>query len=805
MKNKSHIYDIELENKIKQDVFDQDMAISSLVKALAQSGLIETVKSNVKALFTFVGTNNCGKQFILETLAKYDPNIEKIKIFHMDQYSAGFNSTEEQVSAFTFQNEIINFIQSYPNSILLFKDIEKADLQVQLSLYTVLTEYEKSELNLSNTVIVIDTTRLSGVIKRKDFLKVLEEDPLQAHTFLIEKMSREYLNVNGEKEPMFNSKLLSLMNEQTIIPFKNLRLETLIKIATRSLHNISKNFTKQRGISIEYEEFDDIIWLLLLALSPYINAKYIKEKLPKEIFNNIYEAMKLQKEIHCIRCTVSQKTKKFLKEILKDKKTLAANINSKHTHLFLKWNIKSSKEEGIVECKIQDAFFEKEKLSISPDESFQTSNISFKDIAGHKKVKEELNEIISLLKEPQSLKNFELNAPKGMILYGPTGMGKKLLARAFAKEAGIHYTVIGGSDLFDPAKINKAYEKAYSNAPAVIIFEDIDTEGILNGMVSTMSVEPVINQLDNLQQSFDSPVFTILTTSDFGNVPPMLLQAHRINISIEVPKLDMEARRFFIEELLKKPHDENIDVERIVRYISGMGGNELKRVAHEASLYAARKGLNKLTEEILLEQINIIKYGTKLENKQIRDIETSMKKTAYHEAGHAVLSHILLPKVKIEQVTIAPRSETLGFVSYNNEDYIDATSKKELFDDICVLLAGRIAKMEKFGDDGMETGAISDLEAATNQAYAAIALFGMDEELGYINISSLTAGLNKQLFSEKIEQRIQHWIEKAKEKTIQEVKKHWKAIDAVAKVLIEKEMIDGDELKKIIETNMEDK
>ena len=314
-----------------------------------------------------------------------------------------------------------------------------------------------------------------------------------------------------------------------------------------------------------------------------------------------------------------------------------------------------------------------------------------------------------------------------------------------------------------------------------------------------MSVEPIIEELDALQQSFDSPIFTILTLSS-TEFPPELLQANRIDIQIEVPKLDMEARRFFIDEILKKPHNKKIDVERVVRYISGMGGDELKRIGQEASLYAARKGVKELSEEILLEQINIIKYGSKLENKQIRDIETSMAKTAYHEAGHAVLSYVLLPKIKIEQVTVAPRSEALGFVSYHNDDYIDATSKQDIFYDVCVLLAGRIATMEKFGEDaGMETGAVNDLEVATTQVYGAIAMFGMDEELGYINISALDVGAGRMLFEEQIEKRMLVWLDRAKEFTQKEVKQQWKAIDAVAKELIKKEVIDGEELKLIID------
>lgn len=375
---------------------------------------------------------------------------------------------------------------------------------------------------------------------------------------------------------------------------------------------------------------------------------------------------------------------------------------------------------------------------------------------------------------------------------------EKLSARAFACESDMPYVVLGGADLFDASKIHRAYSQAFSAAPAIVILEDIDTLGVISGVISMINMAPIEEELDILNQSFESPVFTIATLSSVENIPQELSKAGRIDIRIEVPKLDMEARRFFIEEVLKKPHEKKIDVEKVVRYISGLDGNELQRIGQEAALLAARKGLKELSEEILLERINIIKYGTKLENKQIRDIEKSMAKTAYHEAGHAVLSYVLLPDIKIEQVTFAPRSETLEFVSYHNDDYVDATSKEQLFNDVCVLLAGRIAKMEKFGEDGMETGAINDLEVASMQVYAAVALFGMDDELGYVNVSGVESMYERKLISKRIEDRMLAWIEEAKHKTQREVKRLWPAIEAVAKQPIKKEAIDGEELKMII-------
>ena len=786
----------ELESSLNESLFDQEYAVELIVKTLVQSYLLET-KSKVQSFFTFIGIANSGKHYSCELLEKLNPKIDKLKTFYMEQYSGGVGS--EQQLSINFQKEVIEFAKNNPNAILVFEDIEKADLQIQLALYTLFTDYEKDEVDFSKIVVVVTTTALSSLLKRKDLQKLLKDDHLQAHTFIMEHLAKEQISVGDSVDIAFDKKLLSLVNEHTLVSFNNLSLKALIKIGARSLHHMSQEFIKKSGVSIEYEEFDKVISLLTLSLAPYINGRYIKQKIPKLMFNHIYDSLKLQDDVTQICYQVSKKAKQFLQEILDDEQQFLDKVEKQHNRISLEWNITAS--EGVVQCIIKNASYVQEKLSIASHEELHLSDITFKDIAGHKKAKDELLEIVTLLKEPNRLKQFDLSIPKGMFLYGPSGMGKKLLARAFASEANMPYIVVNGSDLFNRANIHKAYAQAYSSAPAIVILEDIDIQGIVGGIISTMSLEPIIEELDSLRQSFDSPIFTIITVSTNANISEELLRANRIPIHIEVPKLDMEARRFFIEDVLKKPHDKDIDIERVVRYISGMGGNELKRIGQDASLYAARKGLKELSEEILLEQINIIKYGTKLENKQIRDIETSMSKTAYHEAGHAVLSYALLPNIKIEQVTVAPRSESLGFVSYHNDDYIDATSKDELFNDICVLLAGRIAKMEKYGKDGMETGAISDLELATTQVYAAIAIFGMDEELGYINIAGLENSSGKLVLGDKIEERILVWIEQATKTTQNEVKRLWKAIDAVALALIEKEMIDGEELKTIIELN----
>ena len=785
-----------IEKYLNENIFDQQEAVNILTKTLLRTNLLKTNK-RVRALFTFIGLPNSGKHYLCELLLQADSELKQIKIFNMDKYSGNFSMGMEQLNAPIIESEIIAFVEENPKSILLFEDIEKADLQAQLSLYTLFSDNEKGKTDFSNVIVIMTTTRLGSLIQRQDLRELFMNDPLQAHTFLMERLNREVVILNTAKEEAFDKKLLSLINEHTIIPFNRLTLTTLIKIGARTLNQTSQSFNKESAIVIEYKHFDKFVSLLTLSLTPYLNARHIIRKLPELLFSKIYDAMKLNVKMRYIHFDLDDISIDFAEELLKEQNIFMKKTAKQHYRVTLEWEL--SAEDESVTCKIKNAYYSKEKLSILSEENLHVSDVKFTDVAGQQRVKNELLEVLALLKEPQRLEHFGMLPPKGMFLFGQQGMGKKLLARAFACESDMPYITISGADLFNEAAIRQAYAKAYVSAPAIVILEDIDIQGVVGGMISKMNITPLIEELDNLSQTFEAPVFTIITLSDIVDIPEELNKAGRIDIRIEVPKLDIEARRFFIEEVLKKPHDATIDVERVVRYISGLGGNELKRIGEEASLQCARKGLRELTEEILLEQINIIKYGTKLENKQIRDIETSMAKTAYHEAGHAVLSFTLLPNIKIEQVTVAPRSEALGFVSYHNDDYIDATSKEELFNDVCVLLAGRIAKMEKFGESGMETGAISDLEVANMQAYAAIALFGMDEELGYINVTGIESVYGRKILSKKIEERLLVWMSNAKEKTLQEVKRLWPAIEAVAKELIAKEVVDGEELKNIID------
>jgi len=423
----------------------------------------------------------------------------------------------------------------------------------------------------------------------------------------------------------------------------------------------------------------------------------------------------------------------------------------------------------------------------------QLSTIGFEDVVGHKQIKKRLHSIIKMLQDPNRLKAFDIPLPKGAMLYGPGSVGKGMLAKAFAKEAERSYIEISGSNLFELAYIKEAYDIASRHAPCVVILEDVDVQGVIQGTIANVSFSDIAKVIE----SADTKVFTIATAESLDAVDPVLTAPQRLDFLIEVSKLDKDARRFFIEKILQKPHDPKIDIDRIVRYITGMSAMELERLGRMAALNVIEEEKAWITEEILIEQINIIKYGHKIETQMVKNLEEELKMTAYHEAAHAILSSILLPHVKIEQVTISRRSKTLGFVSYNTEDELSNITKEELFNDVCVLLAGRVSKIKKAGEAKMDSGAVNDLSQASVNIYTAITTLGMDKELGLINLESITL-LESGFLNQKIEKRFLHWIHAAETQTRNLVETYWEKIEMLALRLIEREIVEEKELLTIV-------
>lgn len=787
-----------LRHGLREVVLDQEAAIDDLVDALLHLSY-RSSDSPPRAIFTFLGPPSVGKAYLAEALAMLLGETYHCKRFDMEQYG-------DPDSAAQFigpEGELIVFLREQPRAVLLFDAIEKADNQLQLALLKLLSSGSReSGIDCGEVIAVFTTTLASSLLRGARMRADFRENRRRLRLVLLEALAREKKAQFDTLQPALAPKLLAALTRGTVIVFQALSYGSMARIGKEALLLHVESFAGLSAIKVDCNDYDRLARLFTLTFSPRPDVREVKNRLPDLLLGRITDFIRDQEKYpRHVLCKLGKQAVAFVDKMFADA-DLASRLFKKNETVELEW--KHSWRGRTLTLTVTGAVVQKvpqsAELSREDRPAITFSDLSFSDIAGNKAVKQNLRQVVKILKGPDLVRRFRIDMPKGMLLHGPPGVGKTMLAKAFAREAERPYVYVSGVDLFDPHAITAAYEKAREYAPSIVFLDGIDVKGLVEGgLYAAMPDDQLLLELDSLPDHPEESVFTVATAQNRDEVSPRLIAPNRIDTFIEVPELDRDARRFFIEKILAKPNDGQINVERVIRYISGMSGYDLQRIGKEASLYAIRNGLDVITEEILIEQINIIKYGSRLEKKHIRNLEQDLKITAYHEAGHAVLSHLLLPEIKIEQVTIAPRLQSMGFISYNIDDFAGNVCREELFSNICVLLAGRLSSIRKFGAKGDDTGAANDLEVATHQAYAAVASLGMDEEIGYVHTDTLSQNVSRQIFVGRVEERVMHWMRLASAKSEEMLEEHWEKVERLAEVLIRQEIVDGSELARIMD------
>ena len=806
MVKKSYI-DIVNESKayFEKRIFEQDVAVDEVVYALYEKAK-RSEKGMPKEIFLFSGAPSSGKRYLAEEIAHFDQSFTDFITFDMSRFASPGSGDElygigvDEEGNINPYGELFIIMSEKPKSVVLFDNIDMADDAVQANLAKILESPVSFNLSLSDAVIIFTTVQGSELYQKPSYLEQFHNDPIKARAWMLELLATKTVaKENGATRDAIVPALLNIFMHHHVVPFTELSLKVLAQIGAAAIKSLTPYFSKKLGTEVTIRSPKTVATLLTLSGLPYVNAKEIKTKLPESLFFEISRMVKEHKKIpSSITIDIGKEAKKFYETNKELVSSHASDTQSQLKSVKLHW--KAQWDGDALTMLLVNAEFRKNLNTKLHDYGqkprIRFSEIGFADIAGQKQVKTALKEIIDLLDKTELIEKFKIKPPRGILLFGPQGVGKTTLAQAFCKEANMPYMIISTGELFNQNYIKHVYQVAKNHPPMVVILQGVDMQGYVEGMVTNVPADPIVEMIESLSRHEN--VFTIATATGEANVSSDLTKSGVIDIRVEVPELDKEARRFYIQQILKKPNDGKIDLDRVVRYISGMSRDELERLDREVAINAIKKNMKVITEELIIEQINIIKYGQKLDSMKVKNFEEELKMTAYHEAGHAVLSHILLPDIKIEQVTITPRSDALGFVSYSSEDYTSNVTKEELFNNVCVLLAGRVAKLKQFGEvKGLDSGAMNDLEQATTQVYLAITMLGMDEELGMISLGSMDNTLI-QIFGNKIEERMQDWLTRAKTKTELMVNQHWEKIEALAQKLIENEVVEGEELEAII-------
>lgn len=437
---------------------------------------------------------------------------------------------------------------------------------------------------------------------------------------------------------------------------------------------------------------------------------------------------------------------------------------------------------------------------------------SFKDVAGLEGAKEEVQEIVEFLKNPEKYTSLGGKIPKGALLVGPPGTGKTLLAKAVAGEAKVPFFSLSGSDFVEmfvgvgASRVRDLFKQAKDKSPAIIFIDEIDAIGRARGKNnmtgSNDERENTLNQLLTEMDGFgtNTNVIVLAATNRADVLDKALMRAGRFDRQIYVDLPDLNERKEIFEVHLKPiKTSETLDLEFLARQTPGFSGADIANVCNEAALIAARKEQKSVIKQDFLDAVDRIVGGLEKRSKIITPDEK--RAIAFHEAGHATVSWMLQYAAPLVKVTIVPRGQSLGAAWYLPEER-QIVRPEQLLDEMCATMGGRAA--EKIIFDTISTGALSDLEKVTKQARAMVTVYGLNDKIGNVTYYDSSGqgeyGFTKpysEVTAQTIDKEISDLIEGQYQRAITILKENKDKLTKLAERLLEKEVIFKDDLEEI--------
>ncbi|MFD0978088.1 ATP-dependent zinc metalloprotease FtsH [Tropicimonas aquimaris] len=458
--------------------------------------------------------------------------------------------------------------------------------------------------------------------------------------------------------------------------------------------------------------------------------------------------------------------------------------------------------------------FGKSKAKLLTEKS---GRVTFDDVAGIDEAKEELEEIVEFLRNPQKFSRLGGKIPKGALLVGPPGTGKTLLARAIAGEAGVPFFTISGSDFVEmfvgvgASRVRDMFEQAKKNAPCIVFIDEIDAVGRSRGVGyggGNDEREQTLNQLLVEMDGFEANegIIIVAATNRPDVLDPALLRPGRFDRQVQVPNPDIKGREKILGVHARKvPLGPDVDLRIIARGTPGFSGADLANLVNEAALMAARVGRRFVTMEDFENAKDKVMMGA--ERRSMVMTEDEKKLTAYHEAGHAVVGLNVPQHDPIHKATIIPRGRALGLVlSLPERDQLSVSYTKYK-SKIAMAMGGRVAEELIFGKENVTSGAASDIQQVTKIARAMVTQFGMSDNLGYIDyaneqqsyLGNYQAAANASPETqERIDEEVRRLVDEGYERAKQILTEKHQDLENLAQGLLEYETLTGPEIQKVI-------
>ena len=454
----------------------------------------------------------------------------------------------------------------------------------------------------------------------------------------------------------------------------------------------------------------------------------------------------------------------------------------------------------------------------SKAKSASDSKVTFEHVAGADEEKKELEEVVEFLKDPKKFIELGARIPKGVLLVGPPGTGKTLLAKAVAGEAGVPFFSISGSDFVEmfvgvgASRVRDLFEQARKNLPAIIFIDEIDAVGRQRGAGlggGHDEREQTLNQLLVEMDGFgtNEGIIIIAATNRPDILDPALLRPGRFDRQVVVNYPDQKGREAILKVHSKnKPLAESVSIETVAKTTYGFTGADLENLLNEAAILSARRNKKVIEQDEIDEAILKVIMGPEKKNRKHE--KDNKKKTAYHEAGHAVAAKLLPTQDNVHQVSIIPRGRAGGFTLSLPDTDKSYISKDEMLEDIVMMLAGRAAEKIVFND--INTGASNDLERATQTARKMVMQYGMSDKLGYVTFTAedhevflgrdFSQGRNySESVAAVIDEEIKRIIDECYNRCEKLLNDNRDKLDNVANALVEHEKLDAAEFEEVFE------
>ena len=444
------------------------------------------------------------------------------------------------------------------------------------------------------------------------------------------------------------------------------------------------------------------------------------------------------------------------------------------------------------------------------NETERKTKVKFTDVAGLDEEKEEMIELVQFLKEPKKFIEMGAKIPRGVLLYGKPGTGKTLIAKAIAGEAGVPFISMSGSEFIEmfaglgASRVRKLFEKARKMAPCIVFIDEIDAIGSrrTSGSGAESENNQTLNQLLVEMDGFSSEetIIVLAATNRPEMLDKALLRPGRFDRQITIPAPDKKGR----EEILRihskdKKIADDVELESIAEDTAGFTGAELANILNEAAIIATKNEHDKITKDDIEEAVKKVTVGLEKKARVISDKDKRL--TAYHEAGHAIVSWYLPTQKKVKEISIIPRGMAGGYTMYKTDEDKSYISKTEMEEKLIALLGGRAA--ERVALDDISTGASNDIEVATQIAKDMIVKYGMNDLIGPISLKNENGEYPLDMFGKDMGDRIGEEVKKLIDAAYNDaqtiLKQHMDKLDAVAAELLKNEKINEEKFKTFFE------